>query len=869
MSRIQLPQSAKEKSTAPNWVNGDELVQASSEEAKRNQETLSKITSDAQVVVLSFFNPNTNAVFAADDPRLLAQVRLHEKKGSVEGVTFMDPDTNEPLVAYKTAKRVQSSDKIRHSGLELKPEKGGTYTNTTLDRHIAYKALEEMQRFASSKGMSIPRARYIKSAYGSKQKGSNLITINNIMTELEWYYGKNQKGRAFATISVDPAGKFIHPKTFKIASGEDFEFCKESIEMLEKDARFAEMISEIKPKKTDIPTFKRPDPSRFMATASMKKTADMMGQAPGMNPPMGQAVAPTAPKTPQAPGDYQPGGQYTNPADGVTYTMKSYDPNTGAVVTSPEGQDMQVPANEVPNLNPLVPTQAKKNAMDFSVEAMAEVLMKKHSNEVEPEATEAVDSTDTDDEVVANALASKKEAGEKGNCSKCGKPNFICRGKCEDGVTDEDGNERLKDEDTEENDDTDKEASMPILKTASKKPHFSHVPNMSKRWNEIRKEIGDERPFASAPEKAVSKEQSDLRLKSEGYKASTEKNEPNEMGRDTKTHIPSRMKGDAEIGMTEYPEFDQNFQEAQAEMVERREHFQNEHKLPIDNMKRDELGDYADGKKEYDNYGLSETSREEEFENPEMQFEASLTNMAEELISKKATEVGPEGQEPSSVQERPIVHKDIKRAPGLPDYKEPEVIEEVSGKVKEGITKLRKVQADIKDVKAELQKAIAPMQKKLQETQKPFNEDLIKKQESLSSYLEMIYSQLSDTEDKIGAYSDKIFAVIERSKDQTKSVSMAQLLAKLEATDQALFEAVTKVKEAMEDETVVAVLERFLYEYPVSQQHEQKKVVRKSADEVGAFSQAITVLKDALMGLFNVSDIFNDDVELEENLEVA
>jgi len=727
--------------------------------------------------------------------------------------------------------------------------------------------------------------------------------------------------------------------------------------------------------------------------------------------------------------------------------MKSYDPNTGAVVTSPEGQDMAVPAAEVPNLQPVVNTNqnntaARKTAMEFSVEAMAEALLQKQAKEETP----AVKATMSDDELVVNALM-RKNAGDLTNVyvafdSHHGKadeykdeenadkiqsqfkdyysdmddPGYVFFSKIpldvanqikeyaksldpsadvsfEDLHSEDEGeiekpdvnpagekdttasmeipsglanalfkdfgsliaekksagfaqarerrfgsytlaasvqaNEEDPDDETQmvfylvlDGDDpeiaytlsengadvkpvgeesvvidypdhgmddiqtvltalapiaskNDKDAKdttasqkgLPILKTArSKKPHFSHVKTMSKRWHEIRKEIGAERPFAHAPEnKASSREQSDLRLKSQSYKASTEKNEPNEVGRDAKTQIPSRLKGNVEIGMTEYPDYGgKSFQDAQREMVDRREHFQNQDKLRRDRMKREEVQEYDDGSYKDKSYGLSETSRGDDFENPEMQFEASLDYMASELLSKNAM-----APEEGDIQERPIVHKDIKRAPGLPDYKEPETIEEASGKVKEGITKLRKVEDEIKSIKEELQKAIAPIQKQLQDTQKPFNEALIKKQESLSSYLEMIYSQLSDTENKIAAYKDKIFAVVERSKDVHKNVSMAQLLKKLKETDTALFDAVTKVKEAMENETVTSVLERFLYEYPVSAEHEKKKVVRKSADEDSTFNQAIKILKDALMGLFNVSDVLDDDITGEENLEVA
>lgn len=867
MSRIQLPKANKLKSTAPAWIDKEALLEASDAEAKRKKDALSEIKSNAQIIVLSYFNPNTNAVFAADDPRLVAQQRLAAK--GEEKVNFTDPDTDEPLYAYKTAKRVQKSKAGKYSELTLKPERGGTYTNTFMDRHIQYKALEEMQRYAGTKGMSVPRARYLRSSYGTKQLGSNLITINNIQTELEWYYGKNQKGRAFATISIDPAGKFILPLTFKVASGEDFEFNEENVRMLEKDARFADMmISDRKPKKTDVPTFRRPDPSRFMATASLKKEGEELGNPLGQ--PLGQPTAQPLGQ-PTAPGTYQPGTQYTNPADGKIYTMKSYDPTTGAVVTNDMNQDMSVPANEVQNLQPVMPTASKKSALEFSIETMAAEIVQKHLKEG---ASESIDLSAevSDDQKMIDTLANKKKAAEKGTCDKCGKPNFICRGKCSGGG-DDNPDDTDKKEDGNEDDTTDKESSLPSLNTkvAGQNVHFSHVPGMSKRWNEIRKEIreklrkesaekGDEHPFDSAPEHTSREQQESLRLQSVGYTSSPDKHTPNEAGRDPKSHIPTSSSGNVEIGMTEYPEFDQNFQESQEEMVERREHFQNQDKLPRSSMRRDEIEEYNDGKYKDKNYGLSETANEDEFENPELQFEASNDALAKEMISKKAMGEESEG---APIQERPIVHKDIKRAPGLEGYKEPETIEEASGKVKEGITKLHKVQQEIVEVKKKLQAVIAPLQKQLQEVQKPFNEDLIKKQESISSYIEMIYTQLTEQEGKISAYADKIFAVVERSKEEVSKATLPKLLAELETVDKETFDAVMKVKEAMESETVTSVLERFLYEYPVSKEHERKKVVRKSYDEEGSFIQAITILKDALMGLLNLGDT------LEVNLESA
>ena len=59
-----------------------------------------------------------------------------------------------------------------------------------------------------------------------------------------------------------------------------------------------------------------------------------------------------------------------------------------------------------------------------------------------------------------------KEAGIKGNCSKCGKPNFICKGKCGDDASDKDSSDdkdttnKIKEDDKEEDNKEEKEAAV-------------------------------------------------------------------------------------------------------------------------------------------------------------------------------------------------------------------------------------------------------------------------------------------------------------------------------------------------------------------------------------------------------------------------
>ena len=1119
MARIVYNEQKRDKSNAPNWVDVEGLNKASAEEAKRNEEMLSKIASNKEQVVISWANAGTGKVYSSSNRRLQDQERIAKAAGKT--VKLTDPDTGEELVPYKTALLPVKAETLNHSDADLRPEgiitESSRYTNTYVDRHVQYKALEALQTYAAKMGMPIVRARYLRGEYSQKKVASgDMMTFNDIHTEIEWTYGRNQKGRIFCKASIDPAGKIGMPKVFKTASGDTFEFNEDNIKALEKDSTFREMMT-IKPKKTDMPTFRRPDISRFHSVSSLKTEA-MDTNDPTAFP----AQNAVQPQQVQTPGQYTPGQQYTNPADGKSYIMKSYDPTKGAIVTSPEGQDMAVPANEVPNLKPNVQTQG---TLEFSVEAMAEELVKKHfQKESDMESGELPDGSgfatmtiDTPvegeqeisaDDDMLDKLTSKKTAGEKGNCSKCGKPNFICRGKCSGGSDtkeEDDKDDDEKDDEKDEKDDEKKEASkktadiidgldsvvvdpnasisddviteeplpdemlpgeepfnnpeitpeplidvpmeptpedlpdgplpgesnfpmeedtgmvelpdgsgaaagtvgfdkLPKLKVISKEKE--RVSNMAKRWSDLRKLIaeemekapteGDEPPFEEAPEKISREQQEVQRLRAVGYKGfSPIKNDANEQGRDTKTHIPTKSSGDVEIGMTDYPDYSKPFQEAQSEMIERREHFHNENRLGLRGLKRNELKTYVDDKDEKE-YGLSEEGREGEFENPELQFEASNNALAKKMLQKKSdtasdvtqafegmADAGAAGanakmiqlikggepliyNQPATVQmvtqnpnyltvpsgegvqvigfysegqwviapgqeqqatqaykamkeqmqnnaslikkmlqkksmgdeslgefenpdpfrkkssvtdedianslinktaadeednvvERPIVHKDLKRAPGLEGWKEPEVIPESESKVKEAITKFRKVQADISTTKEKLQAAIAPIQKKLMETQQPFQEDLKKSQESFTTYLEMIWNQLGEVENKIAAYEDKIFAAVERSKDETTKVSLAQLLEKLEKETPEVFAAVQKVKEAMENEKVTSVLERFLYEYPVSKEHEKKKVVRKSSDEDGSLREALAILKDALMSLLN----------LEATLEVA
>jgi len=55
----------------------------------------------------------------------------------------------------------------------------------------------------------------------------------------------------------------------------------------------------------------------------------------------------------------------------------------------------------------------------------------------------------------ASSEAETKEAGIKGNCSKCGKPNFLCKGKCSGSDSDNSDDSEKKDDSDEKKDEKD------------------------------------------------------------------------------------------------------------------------------------------------------------------------------------------------------------------------------------------------------------------------------------------------------------------------------------------------------------------------------------------------------------------------------
>jgi hypothetical protein len=363
-----------------------------------------------------------------------------------------------------------------------------------------------------------------------------------------------------------------------------------------------------------------------------------------------------------------------------------------------------------------------------------------------------------------------------------------------------------------------------------------NVQNMAKRWNQHVKELKEKQASENALLHPVSKDPKtiDRMSRQERFAAdlgfSPTKPNTDLTGHDKKTNIPVKETKPIEVGMTEFP-YDQDkntstgvesgkgydipFQEMNDNQVEEREYFNNMNKLPLQRMKREELKDYVGDTKEEHNYGYSNQATTEQ---EETKFALLSAMGIEKLAEEETTGV----ETPEGPIEKPVQHKELKKAPGIEGYVEPEVIPEASGKVSEAITKFYNTQKEIDEAKRLLSEKRKPLEESLKEISKPFEEDIKGKTALLNSYMNMIYEQLLKSDTQISHYEKKIFAAYQQVKFTVPNVTLAQVLAKAGTIDLKLQEEIKKIKAMLENLNTQEVLEKTLYEYPVSKQHERK-----------------------------------------------
>ena len=359
-------------------MDASAIITAGKKETESYSQVLQKIASQKpEKSIISYSCVSCSKVYHIDHPSLISQANLAQN--SKKTLTYTCPKCGSSLEPYH---KVDSNVNIHASNVYAQQtekredlEKTSSTYNTFSDMHFSLRALEEMNKFATKMGMLGARTRYIRSEH-TKIAGQDYPTLNTIDCEIEWLYGRKQKARVYASLSRDIAGKYIYPEVFSLPDGSQHPFTKEYIQDMERHSSFHEMMIR-KPKKSDTPTFRKPDITRFRSFGSLQKQEYQYTPQP-------MAQTPTTP-TPNT--QYQTGQQVINPSDGKTYNVKTPSSGTGMVVTDPQtGQDAMVPQNQIPNVKPVVKTQTShlKTAEEMANDLMENFL----HNEIDDEKDE-------------------------------------------------------------------------------------------------------------------------------------------------------------------------------------------------------------------------------------------------------------------------------------------------------------------------------------------------------------------------------------------------------------------------------------------------------------------------------------------------
>jgi len=268
MVRIIPQYEVNTRKKLPNWLNKEEIIKAGNATRIPLKKQASK---EESKIVISYFCTPCKKVIPVEAKSIIQQQTL-SKKANKEFKPNC-PNCGNELKVYKETGRkqvVSNLQSINESKVVDVLRKEGTY-NTFVDRRIVYETVEKLARYASKLGMTGCVARYIKSEH-AKGSSNKISTFDEIECSLEWMYGRKQKGRATASVKIDPAGKFEFPRVFKVASGMEYPFEEKYVRMLEKDAHMFQSLP--KRKKSDVPLFRKPDPTRFRVTGSRQLTSN-------------------------------------------------------------------------------------------------------------------------------------------------------------------------------------------------------------------------------------------------------------------------------------------------------------------------------------------------------------------------------------------------------------------------------------------------------------------------------------------------------------------------------------------------------------------------------------------------------------------
>jgi hypothetical protein len=348
-----------------------------------------------------------------------------------------------------------------------------------------------------------------------------------------------------------------------------------------------------------------------------------------------------------------------------------------------------------------------------------------------------------------------------------------------------------------------------------------------------------------------------------------------ESGHDKRTGIPvsgpPSEKNDV-IGLTEYPKgqkrddstglssgkgYDIPMKEMDENQVANREKFNNEQRQYMGAMTIRQLRQLLQSTLPQEVKSIEQgkgLQPERDVVKPEdnPQYEVEKTAILRELgISTVGVidfDPAPEKAPEKPTQIGPVQHKVLKTQPKIEQWQEPETIGPAAPDAQSVIQSLGQKAEELK----KLEVAYKAAKEKLAQS----HETAIGKAKTdMNTTVELAFKIIGMTADKIVAFKNKIYASFERSQDVHPAATVTQIIERAKQTDQHLADQIQKLKDLIEGDTTGTFVERTLYEYPVSKEHE-KRVTQ--ATLIAVAEGFISLLQEAINGLLDVIGEIDD-----------
>ena len=259
---ITFPKNIKKQAEkVPSWLKVDEVKEAYDSAQSDIAKVGLKKEASSSLIVISYVDSHGKVIFADDE-------RITKQKNA--GVKELLDDAGKPLIPYKQGYAKTTETSNVHSVAQVKEidrrerEIHPSYVvNSIISRHTQYKALQALSNHASNCGLFGARCRYINGKIASTE-GKHFQNYTEVTAEIDFIIGPRVHKHITASIGIDAAGKFILPQVFKDPTGEEHPFTRDAVAELLRGMEYEKPPRE-QNKRSDTPTYKRPDKSRFNA----------------------------------------------------------------------------------------------------------------------------------------------------------------------------------------------------------------------------------------------------------------------------------------------------------------------------------------------------------------------------------------------------------------------------------------------------------------------------------------------------------------------------------------------------------------------------------------------------------------------------